>query len=261
VDAVDVFLRRLSDVFRLAFVTTNWDLMVERSLERSNIDFHWGVSQVDKYGDPVERRGTPVLKLHGSVNWAYCDCCRSWSMFDPGMGQVAENLRLLLEHDDFRLFPDGNVIAQDLDDFDLRTCSLCGGRLSTRIATFSYRKDLSVRAFQAIWDEAHTALHTARRWLFIGYSIPEADIEIRHLLKTAQLSQNRQPVIDVVLHDDSPGGDRYARFFGATVKIFQGGLNAWISQHGDEFCAFKEASVSADAKYRAGTERTGEGDY
>ena len=243
--AIDDFLCRLNEAFRLSIVTTNWDLMVERSLERSNIQFNLGVGQVDNHGDPVERRGPPLLKLHGSGNWAYCDCCRNWIMFDPGMGKVAVHLRLLLERDDFLLFPQGGVIADDLDlGLDLRTCSRCGGRLGTRIATFSYRKDLSVRAFQAIWDEAHTVLHTARRWLFIGYSLPEADIEIRHLLKTAQLAQKRHPTIDVVLNDDRAGGERYERFFGANVSVFLGALNAWIAQSLDDFCAYQETQVS-----------------
>jgi hypothetical protein len=185
---IDVFLSRLNEVFRLSIVTTNWDLMVERSFERSHIQYNVGIAEVDKHGRHVARRGAPLLKLHGSGNWAYCDCCKNWIVFDLGMGKVAVHLRLLLERDDFILFPGGHCIADDLDnDLDLRTCSLCGGRWSTRIATFSYRKDFSVRAFQTIWDEAHTVLRFARRWLFVGYSLPESDIEIKHLLKTAQL--------------------------------------------------------------------------
>ena len=163
-------------------------------------------------------------------------------MFGPGMGKVAVHLHLLLERDDFLLFPGGDAIAEDLElGLDLRECSRCGGRLSTRIATFSYRKDLSVRAFQAIWDEAHTALHTARRWLFIGYSLPEADIEIRSLLKTAQLAQKRHPSIDIVLYRDRPAGKRYRRFLGANVAVFPGGLDAWIAQHLDDFCTVQGA--------------------
>jgi hypothetical protein len=107
-NAIDPFLRRLNEVFRLSIVTTNWDLMVERSLERSNIEFHFGVDEFDKDGHPTERRGIPVLHLHGSDNLAYCDCCRNWFAW-KGMKKVAVNLRLLLEGDDFRLFPGGDL--------------------------------------------------------------------------------------------------------------------------------------------------------
>jgi hypothetical protein len=62
-------------------------------------------------------------------------------------------------------------------------------------------------------------------------------------------------MIDVILNRDSPGGDRYARFFGATVDIFQDGLNKWISEHGDEFCAFKDASLQAKADERGAPRR------
>ena len=185
----------------------------------------------------MERRGTPVLKLHGSDNLAYCDCCRNWFAW-AGMRNVGVNLRLLLKSDDFRLFSDGDDIADELDDdLDLSKCFLCGGCWNTRIATFSYRKDLSVRAFQTIWDGAHTALRTASRWLFVGYSLPEADIEIRHLLKTAQLARKDKPAIQVILRDDSAAGDRYARFLGGNINIIQGGLDEWISQELEEYCA------------------------
>jgi hypothetical protein len=149
----------------------------------------------------------------------------------------------------------GDAIAKELNDsLDLRTCFLCHGRWSARIATFSYRKDLSVRGFQTIWDGAHAALRNATRWLFIGYSLPEADIEIRHLLKTAQLARKDELTIQVILKDDPHGGDRYARFLGANVSIIQGGLAAWISQNLEEFCALHEVQA-AGASEQSGTEQ------
>ena len=156
------------------------------------------------------------------------------------MDEVAVDLRLLLEKDDFCLFPDGRHVARKLgDDLDLRACR-CGGRRSARIATFSYRKDLSTPGFQRIWEEAHAKLQAAERWLLVGYSLPWADIEIRHLLKTAQLGRSQQPTIDVVLKHDRCGGDRYTRFFGSNVNIFQGGLDGWISQRLEDYCSHEE---------------------
>jgi len=76
---------------------------------------------------------------------------------------------------------------------EFRTCIGCPGRIAARVATFSYRKRLRVPFFESIWDEAHNDLRLADRWLFVGYSLPEADIEIRHLLKTAQLARRSPP--------------------------------------------------------------------
>ncbi len=78
VKEIDFFLCRLNKAFRLSIVSTNWDPMVEQSFRRSKTEFHFGAGEVDKKGHPAERRGTAVLKLHGSSDLAYCDCCKNW---------------------------------------------------------------------------------------------------------------------------------------------------------------------------------------
>ena len=113
-------------------------------------------------------------------------------------------------------------------------------RLGARVGTFSYRKDLTVYAFHAIWDKARTSLQSCYRWLFIGYSLPEADVEIRYLLKSAQLAR-RDPEkleIDVILKGDCDAGERYRRFFGMPSEhIFQEGLGEWVKQRLDGYCS------------------------
>ena len=98
------------------------------------------------------------------------------------------------------------------------------------MATFSYKKDLSVAFFQNVWDNARSKLRRSQRWLFIGYSMPEADIEIRHLLKSAQLARSNPEdlKIHVILKDDSSVACRYERFFGSSnVLICHGGFSQW----------------------------------
>lgn len=70
------------------------------------------------------------------------------------------------------------------------------------ILTFSYRKDLD--KFRAVWGTANTALQFADRWLFFGYSMPETDVEVRHLLKSMQLAHRgrKAPLIEIVLKGD-----------------------------------------------------------
>lgn len=83
------------------------------------------------------------------------------------------------------------------------------------------------------------ACNFPERWLFVGYSLPEADIEIRHLLKSAQLSRRDESKlsIDVALKSDCEAGERYRRFFGLRdEQIFQGGLQEWITNCGRGKC-------------------------
>jgi len=69
--------------------------------------------------------------------------------------------------------------------------------------------------------------------------LPEADIDIRHLLKSAQLAR-RDPSrvsIDVVLREDCDAGERFSRFFGLRrERVFQGGLGGWITNRLETYC-------------------------
>ena|SRR6266568_801708 len=105
------------------------------------------------------------------------------------------------------------------------------------VATFTYRKDL--QGYHAVWDAARLSLQLAGKWLFIGYSMPEADVEVRHLLKSTQLAR-RDPttlLIDVILKEDCAAGMRYQRFFGLpSEKVFQDGAERWVATHLRDYC-------------------------
>ena len=233
------FVRELCSRFDVSIVTTNWDIMAERCLEAVGINFTYSGIVTDKHGSRmVIPDGLPLYKLHGSGNWGYCDLCQNLLTPTLDMGKVAVHFHWLLEPSDFRLFKGGTSIARELSP-EFRNCIACPGRIAARVATFSYRKHLQVPFFESIWDQAHNDLRLADRWLFVGYSMPEADIEIRHLLKTAQLAR-RTPgslTVDVVLKGDGGVRDRYARFFGTGLtEISLDGLGRWISDSLDRYC-------------------------
>lgn len=113
-----------------------------------------------------------------------------------------------------------------------RTCAWCANRLAGRLATFSYRKAFSINQFQTIWDRAYSALARADRWLFVGYSMPEADFEFKHLLKAAQLARPKSSDLSmhVVLKCDPPAARRYEGYFGNRLdSVSQVGLEEWVS--------------------------------
>jgi hypothetical protein len=106
-----------------------------------------------------------------------------------------------------------------------------------RIATFTHRKE--VHEYHAVWEAARTSLQPAAKWLFVGYSMPEADVEVRHLLKSTQLAR-RDPttlLIDVVLKKDCDAGVRYKRFFGLPPeRVFQDGIERWVETFLHDYC-------------------------
>jgi len=245
-DCVDQVLRRLLQAFDVTIITTNWDTHVEWILDAQCTDFNYGVEQIAADGRPVELVGNvSLLKLHGCVNMAYCDCCQQWTILNyrllHGSHQAVVKLKLLLNPVDFLLLGGDAGLADLLRNNPkhevLSVCSACHARLGTRIATFTYRKDL--QEYHAVWDAAKTSLQLADKWLFAGYSMPEADVEVRHLLKSTQLAR-REPAklsIDVVLKEDCEAAKRYERFFGLPHgRIFQDGIGEWAAKRLDDYC-------------------------
>jgi len=241
VDCVYRFFKALVDNFDVTVITTNWDSEAESYLGLLNIPFTFGLDEVTLDGRRPPSDGVLISKLHGSVDWGYCDSCRTLTTFGDQTVHAVVSQRLLLEPGDFNLLGRKDLatkLGHDRTNTAVRTCG-CGGRIGVRVATFSYRKDLNPHAFYTIWDKAASGLQLAKRWLFVGYSLPEADIEIRHMLKWTQLARRNasEPSIRAVLQRDRGAAERYQRFFGISESnVFQCGFEGWISEHFDRFC-------------------------
>ena len=68
----------------------------------------------------------------------------------------------------------------------------------------------------ATWRRAETLLQTAKTWIFIGYSLPAADYQFKHLLKRVQLSRRQPPDLILVTKQGKrdPTLENFHRFFG-----------------------------------------------
>jgi hypothetical protein len=237
---LDAFFSRI-DVESSVFVSINWDVVIERKLAAlrgiNRFEYCCGAvravipSDAANACSPVtliesSADSARVIKMHGSVNWLYCDNCRQLYWFDP---QDAKGIaRQLISHDEAVTlrFPDcwGEVTCPDCTDV----------RLTTRIATFSMLKSLEFPMFQKSWFSAERTLRKARKWVFIGYSLPLADFEFKHLLKRVQLSRSSPPEF-VIITGGSPSQidatyRNYQGFFGRSIKrkrnFFEEGLSS-----------------------------------
>jgi len=220
----------------VGFVATNWDTVVEDMLTEAHgirrFDYgcdaicaslrtaHKEIKETDASGIKV-----PVIKMHGSVNWLYCDNCRSlfWMQAD----QTYKVAGQLLSSEDWK-----RIDPASSHKNDRWHCGRCGANsLGTRFPTFSYRKALDFPMFQKSWFSAERLLRDAKNWIFIGYSLPAADFEFKYLLKRVQLSRRDSPKFAVV--SGGVTSDRayqhYQRFFGREIRssenFFRGGLD------------------------------------
>lgn len=151
----------------VSLVTFNYDMAVDYSFYVNNIHVDYGLGKDN--GD------LPVLKLHGSLNWAYCSTCekvipwylheffkkRSWQIF-PG---------------DDRRYVTLNIGSQ-LDKF-----THCNSEVHKEpvIVPPTWNKTEYHQTLSQVWSRAASELSDAENIFVIGYSLPESDAFFRYL--------------------------------------------------------------------------------
>ena len=232
-DQISTFLGMLARD-RSSIVSLNWDIVVENHFFAMGGDFSYGIE--GRYLDDrmPGKEAVPLIKLHGSANWHYCDSCHTTLFGGKGQGKNTIVNKTFLEANDFRRLTGGAELAEELSKKPGTECKECHNPKTTaRVATFSYAKALDFFPYHASWDRALKQLREARRWIFIGYSLPDADFAFKHLLKTAQLASQAPKEVFVILKGsaDSEVVIRYRQFFGRTLRQeFTEGFEKWVAQ-------------------------------
>src|SRR6185312_11285304 len=221
-------------------VVLNWDIAVEKHLLSINPDLRpdycCDAGDWNERAEGGRRRQVKVLKVHGSSNWVYCENCGS--LFYDLNEKLSLRTKVGLIKHDFRLFSEkftGRVFNRELGIApDDRKCRRCKNMVSSHIATFSYRKSFRTHAFSQIWHNASEALMAANRWIFVGYSLPKADFELKHLLKCSELMLEHlagrpKRRIDVVSKGHAARAE-YESFFGVGhIRYFPCQLAGYVS--------------------------------
>jgi len=225
---LDNFFEQL-DINQSAFVSLNWDTVIERRLaERSKVnsfDYKCGAKAAEFKGArnivserslPKSSKSVPIVKIHGSVNWLYCDNCRQLYWFPPDEA-VTVAMQLITPEEG------KSLKLENVEACGKWHCLNCTEvRLTTRIATFSFLKALDFPMFEKSWLSAEELLRDSEKWVFVGYSLPAADYEFKHLLKRVQLSRMSPPEFVVITGGSQESCkytyENYQRFFGRDIK-------------------------------------------
>ncbi len=222
-----------------SYIVMNWDIVLEQQLRK--IDKNKMINYITPSYDWNNNKrsdsggGTKICKMHGSSNWVYCENCKA--LFYHLDEKISLHKKVGLIKSDFRLF-DERFTDKYFDaslgiNPDEKKCKICNNSVASHIATFSYRKSFRTAAYPAIWSEAENILANSMKWIFIGYSLPEADFELKHLIKNAELRfkhKNIKRDIDVVIYKDDSTKKKYERFFGSEkVNITLRGLADYVS--------------------------------
>jgi len=210
-------------------ISTNYDLIIDTAmmfLSESRLaegglpKYHCAVS-TEFYRNEALHFGV-LLKLHGSLNWLYCRTCYR---LEIGASESRRFLKVL-----------SRLVGPSLEQSygtDGGACPTCQSKLRPLLIAPTHLKNYRNPHLAQVWFEAERVLREASRVVFIGYSLPEDDVEIIYLLKRslAHLSPRQ---ITVVEYDplaqsvgSHPVGRRYRTLFGDDIDWHPEGLDQW----------------------------------
>ena len=215
----------------ISVITTNWDILLDNSLEDLRrrysiinedklavVDYCCYISSLEKNDEYIKpgllalgKGGYNIkyLKLHGSMNWLHCpNCQRMYVKFgEKTILQNKQHCRHCMVNYKF---------SENESSIELR------GNLL--LPTFI--KDLSNIQIQLIWQNAGIELSEASKVVFIGYSLPQADFEIRQLLSRCIPNHTEIEVVLYPFNKDIPKSQEqkenemlpWKTFFGKRIK-------------------------------------------
>jgi hypothetical protein len=126
------------------------------------------------------------LKLHGSLDWFYCSVCNSLMIQPLSIKKTRPGAY------------DGSL--------DGMTAKLLCPRDDTRLWSLTtppaYKKDLTHPVISNMLIEAGNELSVSKKIVFVGYSMPEADVHIKALLARAQVDEKELFVVSPSFTED-----------------------------------------------------------
>lgn len=218
-------------------ITTNYDLVVDSALmylsttrqgpDGALPEYHCALANLAVV-PPPPRYGT-VLKLHGSLNWLFCRTCQRLEL------GATESTRFLAIFD--------RIAGKDLKGAftpDGAPCAVCARQLLPLLVAPSHLKDYRNPHLSLVWYEAQRMLRQAEKVVFVGYSLPDDDVEVVYLLKRSLLhivNPRNVTVVEYCRENPAIGlaghsvGRRYRALFG-DVNWCAGGVDTWLATLG-----------------------------
>jgi hypothetical protein len=187
--------------------------------------------QTELYKRRPDRFGK-LLKLHGSLNWLYCPGCQR---LEVAVSRSGKDFTKALEE----LYSQQETRGDDL--YQRYTCHgspcrECGVFVRPVMITPTQKKDYRNPHIATVWYEADRMLRHATSAIFVGYSLPDDDVEVAYLMKRS-LAHLAPQMITVVEYDDpphplrdNPVGQRYRSLFGDEIDWQPEGFLAWVQR-------------------------------
>lgn len=181
-------------------VTTNYDCCMDLALGKMGKAFHY---DLEFKNDPHPHAGVAdcirLVKLHGSLNWFYCETCQDIQVCDPAVMVEAYQR-------DQSPYP---VIG---------ICTACGGqRRGLLVPPLAMKFDLAPPLI-GLAEKAADVFGSASLIVVVGFSFAEADVYISRMVsKSMQTNKNQKMLI---VDPSKSVAERVRRKFEASIPKF-----------------------------------------
>lgn len=208
----------------ISFITLNYDIATDFMLHYYNFgtDYCFGAPQAGHM---------PLMKLHGSVNWARCSVCGQvipWHL--PDFFRTHDFLvsQMLQQAAESRRFPFGTKLAE------FRHCDQpCVPDAVIVPPTWNKAQYQEVAS---VWEHAAYHLSEAENIFVIGYSLPRTDQFFRYLYAVGSIGDARIKRFWVIDPAESVG-ERFHELLGPTARGRFRHLRATFGQAVEELAA------------------------
>jgi len=200
-------------------ISTNYDLVIDNALAKiTNINYGVTTRRAiniinnsinQSYYDTdmthiMNQSPKELLKINGSLNWLYCPRC--------------DELDITANHKGVIYIDPQNKLKCDH--------SYCTANYEPLLVTPTNFKIYKNRILKEIWDKAKKKISEADEIIFVGYSLPKEDFEIKCMLLEAINKANAKKkikVIDIKKRKDAV--KNYEELFGKVVYHSKGFKN------------------------------------
>ena len=156
-------------------VTTNYDVCIDRVLDKEGLSYSYIIGSRNK-GDAV-----PLVKMHGSINWFYCENCQA--LFMPRVEEMID------------------ATKKNIPYAITGVCSNCGASTRHMIVPPTTYKYLIYPPIVEVWNAGREIFERSSLYVVIGYSFSLADDYIAKMLLKAI---GEDPTKEIIIIDKNP---------------------------------------------------------
>ncbi len=183
---------------RASIITTNYDCCIDLAFGGANLAFDYCIPFCNggENGDP--QGGVPLIKLHGSLNWYYCETCQQVQLVDID-----------------------DMVCKYTQDHAPYTvigiCKSCGGqRRALLVPPLAMKFDVAPPLTPLI-ELAKKEFEKADLIVVLGFSFAEADVYISRMISKSMQTRKQ----DMMIVDPDPSvAQRVQRKFKASIPNF-----------------------------------------